>query len=452
MDTPTPTTESSTFKDSLFRSLQLAGDIPIAPATSNAPIPDSGTTEKPTGPLEDFTEGRSTLGDMVSEFKKNEVVVPPVAAVPPVTPVIPSTIPPVTPPLEPVVATPAPAPAPMPKINVPVIPPPPVHDPIERPFNIDALDLNGLDDDEKNEVSTAAFAEKKYPGKYKGHTQKVLDFIRKHKQVYEEVRAESPDGEFDENNSKYRGFVKANRPSVTDAERRRLDRERMTEEAVVEAEQRLAKKYQRVEDEISQLKARPMVEKTMNDYKSLVKEVMPKAGDDSLVEDTVTEFSNLAVKAGEEFLMLSSQLRKYDSGNDTHKWLADFIQEQGDMFVKSGHTALKRGSKSFVPRSKFNALPAGERDKHFTFTDEDVLQLIAANAKAAAEFKVKSEKEKLEKAGYRRQPSTPVVTPTPVPVQLEPERSPRATVSSSNPVAPVTAGPIDPFLRYMQKG
>lgn len=429
----------------LFRSLQLATDTPVAPPTNTAPIPDSGTDEKPTGPLTDFTEGRSTLGDMVNDYKKNPpvaTVVPPV--VPPVTP------PPVIPPTEPVVVPP-PVQATMPKINVPVIPPPPVQETIEKAFNIDNLDLAGLDDDERNEVSTAAFAEKKYPGKYKGHTQKVLEFIRKHKQVYEEVRAENPEGEFDESNPKYRGFVKANRPNVTEAERRRLDRERMTEEAVVEAEQRLAKKYQHVQDEISQLKARPVVEKTMNDYKSLVKEVMPKADDDSLVEDTVSEFSKLAVNAGEEFLMLSSQLRKYDSANETHKWLADFIQEQGDLFVKSGHTALKRGSKSFVPRSKFNALPAGERDKHFTFTDEDVLQLIAANAKAAAEFKVKSEKEKLEKAGYRRQPAVPVPPVTQPPVQLEPERSPRATVSSSNPVAPITGGPQDPFLRFMQK-
>lgn len=454
MDTPTPTPAATpapepkdSLRDSFMKSLQLT----VAPASDPAlqatgePAPDTGV-EKSSG-VEDFTDGGGSLHEIVNRMKKE-----PAPVETPVTP-------PVTPTPAPVAATPAPVtPAPAPVTPAPVqspelteaqkalkVPEFPSREAVPAQPNITPsnLDVSGLDEDEVHEVRTAEFAESKYPERYKGHAQRVLDFIKKHKQY---VQTAPTDSTLDRDDAEYQRFLKTNKPTVTDGERRRLERERLMEEAAAEAQKRMSPVAQRLAEELTQLKAAPLVEKTINDYKSLLKEVMPK-DDDPLLEDAVKNMSQKAVEAGKEFLLLSTRLKDYDSRNETHKWLGDFIAEQGDLFIKSGHPSLKRSGKSFAPRAKFNTMNADERAKHFTFSDEDVLNIIAINAKAAAEHQAKTEREKFERMGYTRVkvPQAPVVETRPI----VPEVSPRANASPAASSTPSNPVQNDPFLRYM---
>ncbi len=459
--TPPPEPPKDTLRESFMKSLQLTVE-PTAPdpqvSAIGEPAPDTGV-EKTTGP-NDFTPESGSMHEILARMKRNPAPEPAPAA--PVTPPEPA---PVTPPPAPAAVTPPPAPVTPAPTPTPAVTPPtpvelteaqkqlrvpefpkretPVADPKPSPST---LDMSGLDDDEIYEVRTAEFAEAKYPDKYKGHAQRVLDFIKKHKQY---VQTAAPESTLDRDDAEYQRFLKANKPTVTDTERRRLERERRVEEAAVEAQQRLAPATQKLSEELTLLKAAPLVEKTINDYKSLVKEVMPK-DDDPLVKAAVEETTATAVDAGKEFLLLASRLKDYDSRNSTHVWLGDFIAEQGELFVKSGHPSLKRGGKTFVPRAKYNVMPPDERAKHFTFTDEDVLNIIAINAKSAAEYRANTERTKLEKMGYRRvsssaAPATPPVSATP-PVA---EPSPRAMSSTAAGDDPGPSSPTDPFLRFM---
>lgn len=449
-DTPPAAPEQSSLHTSLLKSLHLtinpADPTPVNPP-SGAPVPDTGVEVPSTI---DFSEGSGSLADQINKMTKDGINMPPVVApvvdsvIPPVVPVV---APPVavTPPVEPTPAPVVPEPR---KINVPELPKPFTNDTILPPPP-HGLDLNGLDEDEVEEVKTALFAEQQYPSKYSGYGKRVLEFIQKHKQFVKQQESENPDVSFDNSNANYQKFLQTNRPATTAAERKRLERERLLDEAASMAEKRLAGKTKRLEDEVTQLKATPIVEKTLNDYRSLLKDLMPK-DEDPLVVEAVTNMSGKAVEAGKEFLLLSSSLKPYDSGNETHKWLATFIQEQGELYQKSGHASLKRGSRTFVPRAKYNSLNADERAKHFTFSDEDVLQIIAVNAKAAAEYHANNEKERLTKAGYSRSaPTTPVIVP-PV-TSATPDVSARATASVAPGGALETAPVGDPFQRFMRK-
>lgn len=439
-------------KETLFRTLQLAADTPNAPAHNAAPIPDSPERVMTDDP-QDYSEGRGTMADIVSHIEKKQKAA---AANPPVEPVVipavvaPTVVPVVVPPVEPAVVVPEPIV--IPKVKLEKIPTPePIAPTSVAPFDISKLDLSGLDEDEINEVKTAAFAEQRYPDKYKGYAAHVLDYIKKHKQIVRDLTSENQDGDMDENDPKYKAFVKANRPPVKGPERRKLERERTLEEAAQIAEARLSQRYRKVETELTQMKAAPAVEKSLNDYKSLLKQVLPTSTDDPLVESVVAEVSNLASEAAGEFLQLSAQLKPYDSRNNTHRWLADFIAEQGKLFANSKDPATKRGNKTFIPRAEYNNLNPTDRAKHFTFSDEDVLQIVAVNAKAAAEFKIKEEQGRMEKFGYRRSAAPAVVPPKMVVPPVEPELSPRAGSGVVQPGPIGTSSPRDPFMSWMTK-
>lgn len=447
MSTPTvadPPAQTS-LHTSFLKSLQLTVTPSAAvPSATGAPVPDTGV-EVPSN-VYDFSEGSGSLADKISKINKEAAaapaVTPPVVVAPVVTPVE-------TPPVTPAAVTPAPAlvvPE-LPRVNkLPDLPKPFLEDTVLPPPPIN-IDLSSLDEDEADRVRTAMFAEQKYPERYAGRAKQIFDFITRHKNFMRAQEAENPNVSFDGSNEEYGKFLKSNPLPLSASELKRFDRERMLEEAASLAEKRISVKTKRLEDEVTQLKAAPIVERTINDYKSLVKELMPK-DDDPIVQQAATGMASRAVEVGQEFLMLSSSLKQYDSKNDIHKWLADFIQEQGELYQKTGHASLKRGTKNFVPRSKFNSLPADERAKHFTFTDEDVLQLIAVSAKAAAEFHSTNERDRLKKAGYTRVTAAPVAPPVIAPV-VTTDVSARAspTVVGGGPVS--DGRQQDVFLRYM---
>lgn len=455
-NTPTPTVpptdaELSSLHTSLLKSLQLTV-TPPSPAPTGAPVPDTGVEVPST--IEDFSEGSGSLADKMRKIERETAATPPSA--PPPEPAPAPAVPPPSDPITPppaAVVPPPPAVAPeTPKpLKIPELPKPLNLDELNTPpLSLDRLDLSGLDDEEQEEVRTAVFAENQYPAKYKGYGQQVLDFIKKHKQFVSQQEQENPDVQFDRTNQSYQRFLETNRPAVSNSERKRLERERLLEEAAALAEKKLSAKTRKLEEEVTQLKATPVVEKTINDYKSLVKEWMPKE-DDPIVVEAVESMTAKAVDAGREFLMLSSNLKPYDTKNETHRWLADFIQEQGELYVKSGHESLKRGARTFVPRAQYNSLASEQRNKHFTFTDEDILQLIAVNAKAAAEYHSTNEKKRLERAGYTRTPApqTPAaVPPPPAPTPVSPRATPTIAAPSS---APSSNAPSDPFLKFMSR-
>ena len=366
------------------------------------------------------------------------VASPSTATVVPTAPVVATSAvptPPTTPPRNPEVD----------KFKLPTIPQAPAPTPTTS-FTPLSLDLSGLDEDERAEMDTAIFAEQKHPDRYRGHAQKVLDYIKQHKRVVMELESS---GETDiEDSARYKAFQKANKPGITAAERRKLDQERISYQAAQEAKREMSGELDKLRKEIAETRAAPVIERSLSEFRQVVDNIMPKE-DDPLVAQTTVAFAQTAVQAADQFIRLSNRQIQYDPNNQLHKGVADFIEDQATQFIKSGDANLKRGNQSFVSRATYNTMPVEQRGKHFTFTDDDVLRILAVNAKMNAEQTIARERKRLEDAGYTRQATRVATPPPPTPAQMVPDPSPRSSTGLAPSEPTVTSKPKDPFHDFL---
>lgn len=364
-----------------------------------------------------------------------QVIVPPTPAVaaPATTPVVPAVAVPATPPKNPELD----------KFKLPEIPQP-SKAPTPTFFSPLNLDMSGLSEDERAEMDTAIFAEQKHPDRYRGHAQKVLDYIKQHKRIVSEIEST---GEDPEDSSKYAAFKKANKP-IKSSEWRKLEQERVSYTAAQEAKAEVAKELNELRREIAETKAAPVIERSLNEFRRVVETILPK-DDDPLVATISKNFAGVAVQAADQFIRLSNKQIAYDPNNQLHKGVADFIEDQASQFQKSGDPGLKRGNQTFVSRATFNTMPADQRNKHFTFTDDDVLRILAVNAQQNAEQTIKMERKRLEDAGYTRAPKQAAAPAAPTPAQVVLDPSPRSSASIAPAEPSVTRKETDPFKSFL---
>jgi len=338
---------------------------------------------------------------------------------------------------------PKPKPIPVPEID------PVVSRPVaEKPVEVDVGDVSDLTEDELYEVDLAKFAERTNPAKYTGRAKAVVKYIRDHRKVAQELSSEDPDGDI-ASNPKYQRFVKSSRPEFTAGERNRLTLTKIKEEAKRELQAEMEEKYVRpMEQDLRQQKAKPAIQKTVEEFTSQVAAQMPTEEDDPIVQEVTGYIKGQAKLAAEEFLSLSSSIKPFDSKNQVHTFLADFIENQGQQLVASKSPYLKRGNQTFLPRAQFNSLAPAERAKHFTFTDEDVLQMLVVNARTITDHAIKEKREYFEKLGYTKAPKA--TKPKEAPVVTEEEPTPKASLSSSSSHTPVPAAKKkNPFIQFV---
>jgi hypothetical protein len=105
--------------------------------------------------------------------------------------------------------------------------------------------------------------------------------------------------------------------------------------------------------------------------------------------------------ASRAFLELTNQLTRYDEHNPMHQWLVGFIaRESANMKSQPDSVRIVDG-KSFLPMNELLDLQRKnpeEAAKHWTFSDEMVLDLIANNALLLHTEEVKA----LEQSGWKR--------------------------------------------------
>lgn len=447
--TKNPTDISSAFLSSLSKAMdhEKAGTRPDV------------TPGKPVDAVEDRFQG-SNLGQIVKTLareakeKADATAAPVVPATPVVVAsastatVVPTEVPVVATPVVPVAVTPKEPVVRNPEVDKFKLPPipQPTPAPVATNFSTLHLDLSGLNEDERAEMDTAIFAEQKHPDRYRGHAQKVLDYIKAHKRVVQEIEATGEDDV--EENSRYKAFQKANKPNLTAAERRRLDQERISYEAAQEAKKEVSRELDDLRKQIAETRAGPIIERSLGEFRQVVQNILPKE-DDPLVTQISNSFADVAVQAADQFVRLSNRQISYDTANPLHKGVADFIEDQAGQFIKSGDANLKRGNQTFVSRATYNTMPVEQRSKHFTFTDDDVLRILAVNAKQNAEAAIARERKRLEDAGYTRQAVKPVSAPALTSAQVIPDPSPRSGTGLVPTEPTVTSKPKDPFHAFL---
>lgn len=325
-----------------------------------------------------------------------------------------------------------------------------------------------LTDEEREEIEIARFAAEYNPTKYSGLESKVTGFIKKHNEYLDAKMAADPDFVADPSeNSEYKRWLETNKPDISRSERRDLEKKFLIHQAKKEASEEAEAKIREVNDRIREIETRPKIAKAVTEFSEAVTSLMPediaeavRAG--TLEEDlpmeapTVRMYLDLSTKAANEFLNLTNGVTKYDQSNQVHTWLGQFIHEQSTIFLKGGKN-LEKDGKSFLPRGEFNALPASKQKQHWTFTDTDILNMLAYQAQATVVTAVKAEREKLDKILAARNKKTPGQKQVSTPSGVDDEEvSPRAATSAvpspgSSPAKPARDPLMAAILRAPKK-
>jgi hypothetical protein len=306
----------------------------------------------------------------------------------------------------------------------------------------------GLDEDLRDDIERAQVAERLFPDRYKGFSQKYRDFAGKLDAYIAKAREEDPDRTLDEDDEQFQRWVKNNRPQWgSRADARKVEHE-MIESRVAD---RIARERESVEERIRQVEVTPRIESRVAKFEQQLTEqlgedygdAIKQAGLDGAAEkfpfeaDAVRAANTRTQQLASEFLALSHGVAKPDfDKNPDHLWLYNFMESQGSHFHANG--AEKRtdsAGRTFLPRSAYNQLrrtnPA-EAQKHWTFSDEHVLAMLAHNAKMNVEERVKAERERLRKAGYTRETKQPAPPPKSDPApRRETPPSPKASTSAA---------------------
>ena len=203
------------------------------------------------------------------------------------------------------------------------------------------------------------------------------------------------------------------------------------DEAVAEARQATDEDKRQMERKLHHLEAKPKIESSIREFESNIPKMIPdelgdlirENGMDKVEEDNPYEVSIIKDKLGSatslarEYLNISNGITDFSSSNNTHSWLLSFVNNQAEYFAKNGGNELVRqdsygNTAQFVTPTEYAGLAnSGNANGKWTFSPDDVLKMIGANAVKEAQDTIKSEEERLTKMGFVRQKKTPAAEP-----------------------------------------
>jgi hypothetical protein len=421
------------------------------------------------------------------------------------------TPPPAAPSVTPAPATPAPPAAPEPpkKVEVgkksnlrdeitrtvsdaiakalPVQPPPPLpppQAPARAPEPTDSY-VQNLGETEREEIELARYAEKSMPDRYNGMANRFVAYFKALDEYVSKGRADNPERAFDETDADFQRWQRQNRPDFKGADRQKLIRQQIREEAARDAEKAVQAREVALNRRLSQVEARPVIEKSVAEFGAKVatlltqgedplKEIAEKAaqvGWQKLADEdpAVAGRVHAVVADGERklgaYLALATNAADFDTANPDHVWINGFVDNQGKYFAQHGgdfrRTQFPDGSvRDFLPLAEFNRrynLNPATANLFWTFQPGDIEQLLVQNTRQLATQTAREEIARLEKSGFKRQqkpasePEKPG-KPTQKVEEPKPAASPRTSPRPAPP-PPVETGPaLSPAFKQMMRG
>lgn len=285
-------------------------------------------------------------------------------------------------------------------------------------------------------------------------------FYRAHADFMKKKRAEDPEFDFSEDNPEYSAWLVANRPpQIPQHEMRKIERERMRQEIASDADAKVAQVREelRRRDEEPKIRARShqfMVESFKDSLPDEVQALLKEKGVDAAKAEYPYEFhivSEVAKQASgmmNEFLSLTAGIKKFNRDSNTdegkmHKSIIDWIDQECSDFAANGGQYRIREGKTFLGRTRYHSLPAAQRGKYWTFSNDDLVEIAKGTMKRAVTQQLAAARSQLESMGFvRKQPAAaaakPAPTPTPTPSQPRGSQAPGAapveTPKEGNPV------------------
>lgn len=316
-----------------------------------------------------------------------------------------------------------------------------------------------LTPEERDEVELVRWAEGKDPAR-KGLSEKFVKFYRDQKEFLQKRLEEEGDDYDPAKDSRYKKFLDANEPKLTRSERTKLERERLSEEIETRAYERAKKEFapelETTKAKIREMENRPKVEARVGTFFDEVTSGMPEEvykffnenGKDfkktaeafPLEYPIIEQVTEGALNISREFLEIRNGIRQFDDKNPTHGFINEFVNGQARAFQQKGGAQLSRNGKTFIPPAEWDASKAAN---HWTFEDDDVLEMIKVAAHREAKTRIAKEKTRIETAGYvRKPPAAAPISATPPVVQPSEEKSPSTPASPLPGVSkPATSTP-----------
>ena len=280
------------------------------------------------------------------------------------------------------------------------------------------VDTSGLNDAEKERYELAKWASSNVDG-FKGKDAEYLQFFRNHKNYLEKRIKEDPDIDFQEDED-YKKFLAQNKVEFNANRVKEAKIQRQAEESAL---QKLTPEIQKQQKELHRIRAEPVAKKAIAESKKLVAKAVPAeimeqfqknpqfTKTHALEAKIVDRVLGDANKMIEAFHAIASDIVDFDEKNPVHVRLSNWINQEQEAFIQSGKT--KRGGRTFVRRERYPYVPVADRDKYYTFSDSDVMQLLAKRAGDSMSKQIAKSLEELESSGFVRQSASLQETQTP---------------------------------------
>jgi len=321
--------------------------------------------------------------------------------------------------------------------------PPPAAPPAAKPHaeQDDSAWEKDLIEEEREQLESARFAERKFPEKYKGFGDRVAKFLKEHKA---KVEAEG----FDASDPAYQSWLQKNKPALSQQEVLRIERERTKEETLRDADAKLAD----VRDESWRLTHEPELRKQADEfYRQAAKDALPKdlleaisdksrglewARENMALETEIAEAElKEAADNVETYIRLTTRnpstnraFTAYNPEDPAHKGAMTMLKEVCEEYKRAvaGRPEAIREGRSYVTRLEWAAMTPEQQRRHWTLSDKEVISVYRARVKYSIGAKIEAEKSRYKryfKAGGSSQ--SQASTPPPAKQDDSPPPAPR---------------------------
>lgn len=295
-------------------------------------------------------------------------------------------------------------------------------------------DISDLTQDEVARYELASWASNNLP-EHKGKEKKYLGFFRAHKEYINKRLTEDPDIDLTED-SEYRGFLAQNKIEFNAPE---IKEKRIISEARAAAAEEYQPRQAELERKLQALENKPKASEAKQASRksisaSIPQEILTAIKDDPeytqkfrMESEIVDRVLGDAYSMSDAFQDINHNLAEYDESNPVHAQLAKWIDSEQTAFINSGKT--RKEGKTFIRRERFAQVSPNDAGKYYTFTDNDILAILAKRVGESINSQISGQLKRLEQAGFTRQ----VNQVTQAPVEQVQQQAPAAPRPSLRP-------------------
>ena len=329
------------------------------------------------------------------------------------------------------------------------IPPTPEPSQAKEP---DVDETEGLMDEQKLEIELLGFAEEEMPDKYKGIKSKTLKFYKDLDEWITEKSKENEDFSYENNTDEIEKFISKNKPSLSKADEKRLERDMVRKQALNEFQKNSDEKFKELEQKTKLIEERPRIASEADRFIGDVIQVEGIEASKLIIEGKAAEaaekfpmesqvINNIASQSArvyEDFLYYNKGFKTFDEAKDTLSYLDRFLADQGAFLSQHGGEARFRDGKQFLPVNEYMASSDPNlSSRYWTFDNTDVRNLLAADARSQIKSSISHMEQQISQYGFVRKPSESEEQPKEqAPKQakrepVEPVTPPKTTVSAA---------------------